>query len=94
MFMNYESIIKPPSSQKLKSGRVRLSPGEDVGEHVTDKREEILVVLKGTATLMKGNETKKLKEGETHYIKENIKHNVKNNTDSDLEYVYVVSLFE
>jgi len=92
--MKEESIIKPPESQKLKSGRVVLSPGEEIGEHKTDKREEILIVLKGTATLMKEGEKIQLKEGEVHYIKSETTHNVVNNSDEELEYIYVVSLFE
>ncbi len=91
--METDSIIKPPASKVLKSGRVRLSPGEEVGEHVTDKREELLIVLKGTATLINSGETVILKEGETRYIREGVKHNVKNTSDKPLEYIYVVSLF-
>jgi len=93
MFMQTHHIIKPPESRVLKSGRVRLSPGEEIGEHVTDKREEIIIILKGTATLEKGNETIQLNPGQTHFIKENVTHNVRNMSDQDLEYLYVVSLF-
>ncbi len=92
--METTPIIKPPVSKALKSGRVRLSPGEEVGEHITDNREELLVVLKGTATLINSGEEIELKEGETRYIKEGVKHNVKNASNSPLEYIYVVSLFD
>jgi len=92
--METSPIIKPPVSKALKSGRVRLSPGEEIGEHVTEKREELLVVLKGTATLINSGEVIELKEGETRYIKEGVKHNVKNTSNIPLEYIYVVSLFD
>ena len=89
--MNIDPIIGPPESQKLKAGRITLSPGEEIGEHVTEKREEILIVLKGTVTLMKEGETIQLREGETHFIKEGVRHNTKNETQTPLEYIYVVS---
>jgi len=94
--MKTESLIKPPKSKVLKSGRVTLLPGEEIGEHKTDKREELIIVLKGTATLIKGKkpeETIVLTAGKTYYIKEDVLHNVKNASDEELEYVYVVSLF-
>ena len=45
--MESESLLKPPLSKQLKSGKVTLFPGEDVGEHITSKREEIIIVIKG-----------------------------------------------
>jgi len=92
--MEYNSIIKPPKSKCLKSGRVLLKPGENVGEHVTEKREELIIVLKGRARIVFGNETINISEGETHFINEGVKHNVFNDSEKDLEYVYVVCLFE
>ena len=58
------------------------------------QREEIIIVLKGCATLQK----KDLKDiilcaEQTHYIPSEVEHNVKNNTEKELEYIYVVSLF-
>ena len=92
--MNTESILKPPTSQALKSGKVTLSPGESIGEHVTDKREELIIIVKGNATISKEDEKIEVNEGNTHFIRENIKHNVTNNSDKNLEYIYVVSLFD
>jgi quercetin dioxygenase-like cupin family protein len=92
--MKYDSVIKPPKSRALKSGRVILEPGEEIGEHVTEAREELIVVLKGRATLIKERETIEIEQGNTHFINEGIKHNVKNNSDQVLEYIYVVSLFD
>ena len=92
--MKSESLLKPPISKVLKSGRVILSPGECVGRHVTDKREEILIVLWGTVTVLEEDKKFQLKAGETHYIMEDVSHNVENNSDEELEYIYVVSLFD
>ncbi len=92
--MHTESLLRPPTSKVLKSGRVILSPGESIGEHVTDRREELIVIIKGKATLSEEDKKTELSAGETHFIRENIKHNVTNNSDEELEYVYVVALFE
>ncbi len=81
-------------SPSLAGGKVILRPGEEVGEHITENREEVIIVLKGNATLVKANERIELSEGETHFIKEGIKHNVKNLSNEPLEYIYVVRKFE
>lgn len=91
--MKYKSLIKPPNSKVLKSGRVVLDPGEEVGEHVTENKEEIIIVIKGTATIIREDVSTVTNQGEICYIKEGVKHNVKNESDSELEYVYIVSLF-
>lgn len=83
-------IVKPPGSKLLKAGKIELQPGEDVGEHKTDRREEIIIVLKGTATLIKEGEEITMKRGDSHYIQEGITHNVKNLSKSKTEYMYVV----
>lgn len=54
--------------KSLKAGRIVLLPGEDVGEHTTEKKEEILIVLRGTATLLKGKNSVTLKEHETRFM--------------------------
>ena len=90
--MDQESICKPPQTKKIKSGRVRLEPGEEVGVHKTESREEVIVVLKGNATLIMDGRDIKINEGDTHFIEEGKTHNVKNNGTERLEYVYVVGL--
>ena len=67
-----------------------LDPGEEVGEHVTDNREEVIVVLKGKAALVQDGKECLLEQGDAYFIKEGVKHNVKNAANSDLEYVYIV----
>jgi len=94
LIMNFEYLAKPPVTRKIKAGRVSLLSGEEVGEHSTEKKEEIIIVLKGTATIILEEETIELGEGKTHFISEGKKHNIKNNHTTDLEYIYVVSLFD
>ncbi len=91
--MEISSLIEPPHSRLLKACRVILSPGEEVGEHTTEKREELIIVLNGTASLFKGDGAIELNEGEAHFIREGVKHNIRNNSGRDLEYIYAVGLF-
>lgn len=73
--MKYDSIFRPPVTQRIKSGRVLLAPGEEVGEHTTEKREEVIVVLKGHGKLVKGEELP-IEEGQAYFIPEGVLHNV------------------
>ena len=90
--MKTQSLLKSPQSKMLKSGRIILSPGEEIGRHVTHDREEFLIILRGTAILRKENKEIKLNVGETYYIAEDVSHNVLNTSDKELEYIYVVGL--
>jgi len=89
--MEMKRLVDPSHGRGLKSSRVTLSPGEEVGEHVTEKREEIIIVLKGEGVLLKEGEETRLAEGDVHYIRENTRHNVKSGSGV-LEYIYVVNL--
>ncbi|MBN2053021.1 cupin domain-containing protein [Candidatus Woesearchaeota archaeon] len=92
--MNYESLIKPPMSQTLKSGRVVLQPGEEIGEHTTSSKEELIIVLNGELLLRKGREEIVLKKGNSHYIPPEVIHNVINKSGAESEYIYVVCLLK
>lgn len=86
------SLIKPPESERINSGMVVLENGEEVGEHITHKREELIIILQGQATIiLEGKETL-AKENSFIYIPENKKHNVKNNSSQTLKYIYIVAL--
>ncbi|OGG04842.1 hypothetical protein A2Z33_06060 [Candidatus Gottesmanbacteria bacterium RBG_16_52_11] len=91
MIMRYKSLVKPPVSRVLKSGLVVLKPGENVGEHVTENREEILIVLAGRASVMVNGHTVTLPSGESHFIPVGTAHNVINRGRKELKYIYVVS---
>lgn len=86
-----EKWITPMDSEKIRSKLVVLEPGEEVGEHITQDREEVLVVLEGEATIIIEGETREL-NGKAVYIGKNKKHNVLNNSDKALKYVYVTAL--
>ena len=94
ILMETQIVVKPPFSRIMKSGRVLLMPDEDVGEHTSDKREELIIILNGDAAIIADGETIQISEGETYFIKEGVKHNVKNISDEPLEYIYVVSTLD
>lgn len=89
--MESDSIIKPPRSERLKAGRVTLRPGENVGAHTTENKEEILVILEGTATVLEEGNTTTITRGETHYIKKEQEHDVRNDGEATLTYLYIVN---
>jgi mannose-6-phosphate isomerase-like protein (cupin superfamily) len=89
--MKSDSIVKQPQSRLLKAGRVILNPGEEVGEHVTEQREEVIIIVKGIASLVRNGEKIRLVEGDAAFVQEGVKHNVINKSDRKLEYIYVVS---
>ncbi len=90
--MRFESIIRPPESKIIKSGRVILKPGEEIGKHTTTNREEIIVVLRGVASIIISNSPHIVNSGETFFVPINTLHNVINNSDHNLEYIYIVGL--
>lgn len=90
---NAGSLIKPPESQKIKSGLVVLQKGQEIGEHTTDGKEEAIVVLQGRALVeIEGELPQTVEAGNLVFIPENKKHNLKNESDEILKYVYVVAL--
>ncbi len=84
-------VVRPPESVKVKAGRVKLGPGEEVGEHVTEGREEVIVMLRGDAVLLKEGGNVALSAGGAHFVPEGVKHNVKAGPGG-AEYVYVVGM--
>lgn len=91
--MKAVSLIKPPLSKKIKGGLVVLKKGEQIGEHTTENREEIIFILKGKAMIILEGKRNAVKEGFSFYIPPNKKHNVVNKNNQILKYLYIVSLF-
>ena len=81
-----------PQTAGMRSGFVRLGPGETVGWHSTGKNEETLVILKGRGeALIKGRAGMPFDAPHLVYIPPAAEHNVKNTGSQVLEYVYVVA---
>lgn len=75
----------------LRSGLVILGPGKTVGEHSTENKEEVLIILSGTARVDIGKKSYLAKRGSFLYIPPRVHHNVRNNSRSKLKYVYITT---
>jgi mannose-6-phosphate isomerase-like protein (cupin superfamily) len=76
----------------MRSGFVRLKPGESVGWHSTEGNEESLVILHGSgAAMIEGAKDLGFKAPQLIYIPPATRHNVRNTGTEILEYVYVVA---
>jgi mannose-6-phosphate isomerase-like protein (cupin superfamily) len=81
-----------PQTAGMRSGFVRLKPGETVGWHTTGKNEEALVILHGRGEArLEGQPARPFSALEFVYIPPSTRHNVANTSHELLEYVYVVA---
>jgi quercetin dioxygenase-like cupin family protein len=81
-----------PQTAGMRSGFVRLGPGESVGWHSTGQNEESLIILKGGGqALIEGQPPHDIGASQLVYIPPATRHNVANNGRQTLEYVYVVA---
>jgi mannose-6-phosphate isomerase-like protein (cupin superfamily) len=81
-----------PQTAGLRSGYVRLKPGESVGWHSTGQNEEALVILHGKGEArIEGAVSMPIAEHMLSYIPPATRHNVTNTGTELLEYVYVVA---
>ena len=81
-----------PQTAGMRSGFVRLKPGETVGWHTTGAHEESLVILHGQGEArLEGQAAKPFTAPAFIYIPPATRHNVANVGREPLEYVYVVA---
>ncbi len=88
----YTELLKPPRTVTMRSGLVRLNPGENVGLHSTNQNEEMLVILEGQGEVeLEGHASLKISSGQVAYVPPMIKHNVHNRGTVPLKYIFIVS---
>lgn len=81
-----------PDTLGMKSGSVILQPGESVGEHNTESKEEAIIILQGKGEIScDGKVMATAEENMLVYIPPDTKHDVKNTGIEALKYVYVVA---
>ena len=81
-----------PQTTGMRSGFVRLKPGESVGAHTTGEHEEALVILHGQGKAeVEGHPPVLFSSQKLVYIPPRTRHNVTNTGTELLEYVYVVA---
>ena len=83
--------VSPPDALALSSSCVQLAPGQRVGEHVTEGREEMLFVLQGVATVIAGGAATTVPAVSAAYVPPGTRHDVANETPWPLTYVYVTA---
>lgn len=82
----------PPQTAGMRSGFVRLEPGQSVGWHSTGQNEESLVILRGQGdALIEGQASHAFTAPGFVYIPPATRHNVTNTGHQTLEYVFVVA---
>ncbi|TAM37526.1 cupin domain-containing protein [bacterium] len=89
----FTRLLGDPSKIKgLRSGLVNLGPRESVGEHKTENKEEVIIILKGSAVICHGKNKKiKAPQNTFVYIPPETVHNVKNSGRRILRYLYVTA---
>ena len=81
-----------PQTAGMRSGFVRLTPGQTVGRHTTGRNEEALIILRGRGdALLDGEKRISFIAPAVVYIPPATSHNVLNTGKESLEYVYVVA---
>ena len=90
----YQRLLdKDSGSLGIKCGHVILKPGENVGEHTTAEREELVIVLKGGGEAVVDKEgILKIENNTLLYIPPETLHDIKNTGSNILEYIFITSL--
>ncbi len=79
-----------PVTAGIKSGYTILKPGESVGEHKTEAKEEAIIVLEGECQVFCGGKLFFIaRKDNLVYIPPETNHDIKNNGDKILKYVYL-----
>jgi quercetin dioxygenase-like cupin family protein len=81
-----------PETRGMKSGSVRLQPGESVGAHSTGLKEEAIIMLEGAVqVILGGRPAMTASAGQVIYIPPETDHDMKNTGEVAARYVYVVA---
>ena len=84
----YETV---DTGEHFQVKRITVNPGKRLSLQLHHKRAEHWVVVKGTATVTKGEEVFHLNKDESTYIPIEVKHRLENATDQPLEIIEVQS---
>ncbi|MEN6384161.1 MAG: cupin domain-containing protein [Phycisphaerales bacterium] len=87
----YQSLLKPPKTKALHSGRVFLNPDTDCGLHSTGNKEEMLIFLSGKGQAIIDKKIISVEAGQFAYIPPYTEHNIVNNSDEPLIYIFCVA---
>jgi quercetin dioxygenase-like cupin family protein len=83
----------PPQSVFMRAGKVVLQPGESVGKHSTEGKEELIIILDGEGEFLYGdNHSLAFHSNAVLYCPPMTEHNILNTGETSLQYIYVVSM--
>ena len=90
----YQKLFsKDMGTRGIKAGHVLLGPGENVGEHTTKDREEVIVVLNGRGEAKIGKDSIiDIEKDFVLYIPPQTNHDIKNTSQDILRYVFITAL--
>jgi len=81
-----------PQTYGMRSGRVRLAPGQSIGRHTTKSNEELLVFLSGSGVAQIGEDIRlRVGAGKVAYIPPQSSHDIVNTGTGPLVYVFCVA---
>lgn len=86
-----DRIVSREDTENVKARMVELSSGAEIGEHVTDGKEEVIVFLEGSARVECEGEARDVIAPAAAYIGPEKSHNITNTGSERLRYVYVVA---
>jgi mannose-6-phosphate isomerase-like protein (cupin superfamily) len=86
-----ELLVGPPQTGGMRSGRVVLLAGQEMGRHSTKDNEEMLVFLKGKGRVALGSQTIPMEEGQALYVPPQSEHGIFNDGPGELRYMYIVA---
>lgn len=79
-----------PQTKGMRAGYVNLKPGDEIGEHSTQSKEEAIIILSGKARIACDNRPPLIAATNTLiYVPVDTKHNVKNIGKTPLRYIYI-----
>ena len=88
----FTRLLGDSSKKGLRAGLVVLKPKESIGEHKTGHKEEVIVILNGSATIYYGKNKKIKAPRDTFaYIAPETSHDVKNSGSKSLRYLYITA---
>ena len=83
---SFESVMSAPGYQVK---RLTVAPGKQLSLQLHHRRSEHWVVVRGTATVVRGEETLTLRTNESVYIPKETKHRLGNDGEAELEVIEV-----
>ena len=93
---NHKTVFRPWGYYKIledtdyfKSKRLVIYPNQSISLQYHNKRNETWTIVKGKASVIKGDENLVITVGETVYIPAGFNHRITNNTETDVELIEV-----